>query len=126
LTEKKEYSRTDVLSTIDYIISKIQDLRKIMLGVSISALVLAPFAIGLSIYLLTHPRFFNVLELENEFGLFLGILLGVVIIISTIWLYTGTRQYFSLSSWSQRYSGYLHKKKELDNSLSTQYNLDKD
>ena len=122
----KEFSRTDILSTIDYIISKIQDLRKIMLGVSISALVLAPFAIGLSIYLLTHPRFFQILELENEFGLFLSILLGAVIVIASIWLYTGTRQYFSLSAWNKRYCGYLHKKEELDNSISSQYHLDKD
>lgn len=120
------YSGSDILGTIDYVIERVQNLRKIMLGVSISALVLAPFAIGISIYLLTHPSFFYVLEIENEFGLFLSILLGGIIIISGIWLYTGIRQYISLSSWNSRYCGYLNKKKELDDSLSKDYELDKD
>ena len=121
-----EYSGSDILGTVDYIIEQVQKMRKIMLGVSISALILAPFAGGLSIYLLTHPTFFYVLELENEFGLFLGILLGSIIVISGIWLYTGIRQYNSLSSWNSRYCGYLHKKEELDDLISKEYQLGKD
>jgi len=121
-----EYSSSDVLGTIDYIIEKIQNLRKIMLGVSISALVLAPFAIGLSIYLMTHPTFFEMLENKDEFGLFLSILLGGIIVISVVWLFTGIRQYVSLSSWDHRYRGYLHKKEELDKSISKEYHLDED
>jgi len=97
-----------------------------MLGVSISALVLAPFAIGLSVYLMTHPTFFQMLENKDEFGLFLSILLGGIIVISVIWLFTGIRQYVSLSSWDHRYRGYLHKKEELDKSISKEYHLDED
>lgn len=119
-----EYSSSDVLGTIDYIIEKIQNLRKIMLGVSISALVLAPFAIGLSIYLMTHPTFFGILEDKDEFGLFLSVLLAGIIVISGIWLFTGIRQYVSLSSWDKRYSNYIHKKEELDRSISREYHLD--
>ena len=121
-----EYSSSDILGAIDYIIEKIQNLRKIMLGVSISALVLAPFAIGLSVYLMTHPTFFQMLENKDEFGLFLSILLGGIIVISVIWLFTGIRQYVSLSSWDHRYRGYLHKKEELDKSISKEYHLDED
>ena len=119
-----EYSSSDILGTIDYIIEKIQDLKKVMLGVSVSALVLAPFAIGLSIYLMSHPTFFYLLDTKDEFGVFLSILLGGIIIISGIWLYTGIRQYLSLSSWNKRYSNYIKKKEELDSSISKEYNLD--
>jgi len=119
-----EYSSSDILGTIDYIIEKIQDLKKVMLGVSVSALVLAPFAIGLSIYLMSHPTFFYLLDTKDEFGVFLSILLGGIIVISGIWLYTGIRQYLSLSSWNKRYSNYIKKKEELDNSISREYNLD--
>ena len=119
-----EYSSSDILGTIDYIIEKIQDLKKVMLGVSVSALVLAPFAIGLSIYLMAHPTFFYLLDTKDEFGLFLSILLGGIIVISGIWLYTGIRQYMSLSSWDKRYRNYIHKKEELDSSISREYNLD--
>ena len=121
---ENEASRSNILSTVDYVIEKTQELRKIMVGVSISALVLAPLAIGLSVYLLTHPSFFKILEQKDEFGLFLSILLGSIIVISGIWLYTGLRQYLSLSPWNKRYSEYLKKKNELDSSLTSQYKLD--
>ena len=121
---ENEASRSNILSTVDYIIEKIQELRKIMIGVSISALILAPLAIGLSVYLSTNPLFFKILEQKDEFGLFLSILLGSIIVISGIWLYTGIRQYMSLSPWKKRYDKYLKKKNELDSSLTSQYKLD--
>jgi hypothetical protein len=121
-----EYSSSDILGTIDYIIEKIQNLRHIMLGVSISALVLAPFAIALTLYLATHPKFFDILEDKDDFGIMLSVLLAGIFVISGIWLYTGIRQYMSLSSWNKRYSGYLNKKEELDKAISKEYNLDED
>lgn len=119
-----DIARNDILSTLDYIIDKVQHLRKIMLGVSLSAVVLGPFAIVLSIYLLTHPTFFMLLENENEFGLYLSVLLAGIIIVSIVWLITGLRQYFSLSDWNNRYCGYLRKKEDLDSSISKEYELD--
>ena len=121
-----EYSNADILETLDYIIEKIQNLRKIMIGVSISGLVLAPFAIALTLYLATHPKFFDILEDKDEFGVFLSMLLAGIVVISGIWLYTGIRQYLTLSSWNSRYSGYLNKKEELDRSISKEYNLHED
>jgi hypothetical protein len=41
---------------------------------------MAPIAIGLSIFLLLHPSFFAILEMENEFGIVLSVLLGAIII----------------------------------------------
>ena len=119
-------SRSDIISTVENIIERVQNLRKVMLGVSISAVILAPFAIGLSGYLLTHPKFFEALEEKDEFGAFLGILLGGIIIISGIWLFTGLRQYRLLSSWNNRYCDYLHKKQELDSKISSEYELGED
>lgn len=118
--------RIDLISTVDNFIEKIQNLRKIMLGVTISAIILAPFAIGISIYLLTHPSFFGILEEKDEFGIFLSIMLAGIIVISGIWLYTGVKQYASLSNWNQRYCSYLEKKKELDSKISSEFHLSKD
>lgn len=118
--------REGIISTVDNLIERIQNLRKVMLGVTISALVLAPFAIGISIYLITHPVFFVILEEQDEFGIFLSVLLGSVIIISGIWFYTGFRQYASLSNWKQRYSRYLRKKHDLDSEIASVYHLDED
>ena len=67
--EKKiSISRHNILSLVDSFIDQIFQIRKTLRGVSISAIILAPLAIALSIYLLLNPSFFAVLEVEDEFG----------------------------------------------------------
>jgi hypothetical protein len=109
---------------LDNFIEQIHEIRRTLIGVSISALVLSPLAIALSIYLMLHPSFFAVLEIENEFGLVLGALLSAVIVISSIWLITGIRQYRSLSSWNNRYKEYSKEKQKIDRMIESQYGLD--
>ena len=118
--------RTDLISTVDNFIEKVQNLRKIMLGVTVSAIVLAPFAIGISLYLITHPSFFEILEQKDDFGLFLSIMLAGIIVISGIWLFNGLRQYRTLSNWNHRYCSYLQKKHDLDSKISSEFHLDQD
>ncbi|MGA7897976.1 MAG: hypothetical protein WA395_01575 [Nitrososphaeraceae archaeon] len=119
-------SRQQVLSVIDSFIEQILHIRRTLLGVSISSLVLAPLAIGLSVFLLRHPSFFVILEIENEFGLILSILLGSVIVISSLWLIAGIRQYRSVGSWNKKYKAYQKDKQELDKKIAAQFILDRD
>ena len=119
-------TRQDILALLDRFIQQIHHIRKILLGMSVSAIVLGPLAIALSIYLLLHPSFFSILERENEFGLVLTVLLGAVIIISGIWLVTGIRQYYSMSQWKKRYEEYLKEKEAIDRKIASQFGLDKD
>jgi hypothetical protein len=116
--------RHNVLTVIDSFIEQIFQIRKTLFGVSISALILAPIAIGLSIFLLQHPSFFAVLEIENEFGIALGILLIAVILISSIWLISGVKQYRSISTWNKRYNEYVKEKQEIDRNIAKRYGLD--
>lgn len=111
---------------MDVFIEKIQQLRGLMLGVSLSAIFLAPLAIVLSLYLVTHPKFLHILENENEFGFILIVLITVVLVTSGIWLITGLQQFRSLSSWNKRYSNYLKKRNDLDNLISSEYKLDEE
>jgi uncharacterized membrane protein len=119
-------TRQDILSLLDGFIQQIQNIRKILLGMSVSAIVLGPLAIALSIYLLFHPSFFAILDRENEFGLVLTVLLGAVIIVSGIWLVTGIRQYYSMSQWKKRYEEYQREKEAIDRKIAAQFGLDKD
>jgi hypothetical protein len=68
------------LSLIDTFIEQIFHIRKTLLGVGVSALIMAPIAIGLSVYLLRHPSFLAVLEIENDFGIVLSVLLGTILL----------------------------------------------
>jgi len=114
----------DILSSMDGFIDKIQQIKGMMLGVSLSALVLAPFAIGISVYLATHPKFLQLVENENEFGFLLIVLLTMVLVTSGIWLVAGLRQFKSLSSWNKRYCNYLEKRDNLDKTLASKLHLD--
>jgi hypothetical protein len=117
-------SRHDILSLVDGFMERVFQIRKTFLRVSLSAVILAPLAIALSTFLLLHPSFFAVLEIENEFGLALCLLLGAVIIISSIWLITGIRQYLLINSWNKRYNEYLKEKQEIDRNIASQYGSD--
>ena len=117
-------ARANLLTLMDTFIQQILNIRKTLLGVSISALILAPIAIGLSVYLIRHPSFFAILEIENEFGTVLSILLGSVITISCIWLYAGIRQYKKIGSWNSRYNAYLNEKSEINRKISSQFGLE--
>ena len=117
-------SRYSILNLIETFIDQIFHIRKTLLGVSISAVIMAPIAIGLSVYLLRHPSFLAVLEIENEFGIILGVLLGAIIIISSIWLVVGIRQYRLIGSWNKRYGNYIREKQEIDRTIASQYGED--
>ena len=119
-------TRQDILTLLDGFIQQIQNISRILLGMSVSAIVLGPLAIALSIYLLLHPSFFTVLDTENEFGLVLTVLLGAVIITSGIWLFTGIRQYSSMSQWKKRYEEYRREKQAIDRKIASQFGLDQD
>ena len=119
-------NQNDILRSMDVFIEKIQHLRGLMLGVSLSAIILAPLAIAISLYLITHPKFLHLLENENEFGFMLIVLITVVLVTSGIWLITGLQQFRSLSSWNKRYSNYLKKRNDLDELISSEYKIDEE
>ena len=118
--------RQDILALMDSFIEQIQQIRRILFGMSVSAIVLAPLALALSLYLIFHPSFFAVLEIENEFGFILSVLLGAVIVISGIWFFTGIRQYRSMSAWKNRYKEYSRQKEEMDKKIASQFRLDQE
>jgi hypothetical protein len=124
--EETDVARQNVIDLVESFIEQIQQIRKTLLSVSISAVVLAPLAIGLAIFLLRHPSFFTILDREGDFGIVLTILLATIIIVSLLWLTTGIRQYRSVNSWNKRYEIYLRKREELDKTIASQYGLDKD
>jgi hypothetical protein len=97
-------TRQGILALLDGFIQQMQNIRRILLGMSISAIVLGPLAIALSIYLL----------------------LGAVIITSGIWLVTGIRQYYSMNQWKKRYEEYLREKEAMDRKIASQFGLDQD
>jgi hypothetical protein len=117
---------TDILNLVDGFIDQISKIRTVLKGVSISALILAPIAIALSIFLLTHSSFFTILEDEDEFGLVLLILLGSVIAIASVWIVAGLRQYRLISTWNKRYNEYIVNKEEIQRTIASEFGFTED
>ncbi|MCE9616852.1 MAG: hypothetical protein K8Q88_00610 [Nitrosarchaeum sp.] len=124
--ENSDSSRFSIIEVMDGFIDKINQIGKTLLGISISALILAPLAIGLSLYLILHPHFFFILDEYDEFGIFLAISLVIIIIISISWLVLGIRQYLMLKSWNKKYPRYIQRKDQVDNQISSEFNLDEE
>ena len=124
-----DISPQNVVHLIDMYIEQMRQTRKTLaltLSLSISSMVIAPVAIGLSIFLLEHRSFFAVLEREYEFGVVLiGLLVGVIVV-SSIWFVVGIKQYRSISVWNRNYSIYSKNKEELDRNIVSEYGLDED
>jgi hypothetical protein len=118
-------ARQNTLGLFDNFIEHMQQIRRILLGMSVSAIVIAPLSIALSIYVLLHPSFFAVLEMQSEFGLVLCIFLGSVITISGIWFFTGIKQYRSIAAlWQSRYNEYVKEKNKIDKEIASRFGLD--
>ena len=117
---------TDILNLVDGFIDQISKIGTILKGVSISALILAPIAIALSIFLLTHSSFFTILENEDEFGLVLLILLGSVIAIASVWIVAGLQQYRMISTWNKRYNDYIVSKEEIQRTIASEFGFTED
>jgi ABC-type uncharacterized transport system permease subunit len=65
------------------------------------------------------------LENEDEFEIFIIILLIAIIIVSSIWLITGTTQYRPIKAWNRKYDTFF-KREESDRNIATEYDLDQD
>jgi hypothetical protein len=117
---------TDILNLVDGFIDQISKIRTVLKGVSVSALILAPLAIGLSLFLVSHSSFFTILENEDDFGFVLIILLGSVISISSVWIVAGIRQYRMISAWNKGYSKYIANKEEIHRNIASEFGFTED
>lgn len=117
--------RNNILYLLDSFIEQIHKIRKFLLGVSISSIILAPIAISLTLYLFTHQSSFRVLETESEFGFGLVILLSAVIIISSILFVTGILQYKQIGSWHKKYESYKKEKDNVEQYISNKFKFDR-
>lgn len=124
--KKMTTARADILNLVDSFIDQMSKIRTVLKGVSVSALILAPLAIGLSLFLVSHPSFFAVIDRESEFGLILVILLVLVIVISSIWIIIGIRRSRMVTSWNERYSNYVSNKEEIDRKIALDLGLQDD
>lgn len=122
---KMEHSRFDIITSMDDFVFQMLKIRRMLLYISISALILAPLAIGLSLFLISHPTFFAVLEIENEFGIVLGILLVLLIIISIMMIIAGIRQCRSIVlKWTKGYREFQKEKEEADRKIAEEYGIE--
>jgi hypothetical protein len=123
--ESEVYGRLDVLRLLDDFIENVMRTKKTLIGLSLSALVLAPFVVFLSLYFVFNPSFFAILAIEKEFGLVLVLMLAAVIVISFIWMVTGLKHCKSILKWNKKYEEFSKMKQEMDKQILSKYDFDK-
>jgi hypothetical protein len=123
--ESEVYGRLDVLRLLDDFIENVMRTKKDLIGLSLSALVLSPFVVFLSLYLVFNPSFFAILAIETEFGLVLVLMLAAVTVISFIWMVTGLKHYKSVLKWNKKYEEFSKMKQEMDKQILSKYGFDK-
>jgi hypothetical protein len=123
--EGEVYGRLDVLRLLDDFIENVMRTKKDLIGLSLSALVLSPFVVFLSLYLVFNPSFFAILAIETEFGVVLVLMLAAVTVISFIWMVTGLKHYKSVLKWNKKYEEFSKMKQEMDKQILSKYGFDK-
>ncbi|MFB5600730.1 MAG: hypothetical protein ACE5SW_10955 [Nitrososphaeraceae archaeon] len=112
--------RNNIISILDGFIEQIDKIRKFLIGVSISSIILTPIAISLAVFLFTHPSFFRVLEAESEFGSGLVFFISAVLMVSIILFIVGILQYRRISSWHKKHLIYKKERDEMNRYISKQ------
>ena len=100
-------ARGTVLALIESYITQMLILRKTLLLVFISGVILAPVSIVLSVYILIHPSLDEITDRQDNFGEVLVLLLTAVFIGSVLWFGLSLKQYISIGQWNRRYKQHL-------------------
>jgi hypothetical protein len=116
-------SQRNVLSLIESYINQMLSIRKTLLLVFISGVILAPVSVALSIYILLHPSFDDVLDRQDNFGEIVEGLLVAVFIGSSIWFTVSIKQYLSIGAWNRTYKQYLIEHADMEKKLLQKYGL---
>jgi len=113
--EKESEERESLLETLDDLIFHMNDARLMFVILSISSLVMAPITIIMAIIFTIHPAFLLLLLNRNLFfGVIFLIYLIFMVVLSSIWLFVGFREYSFLSKWDKRFKKYLSLKERID------------
>jgi hypothetical protein len=113
-------TRTDVLEVLDELMGRVNAAKMVFLRVSFSGIILAPLSVSLSFYLVLHPSFYRILDVEEGFGYVLVVFIGFLISVSAAWLAAGLRQHLAVMAWSKRCANYLTDKSRKEESLAAE------
>ena len=116
--DEKSEDRTSLLETIDDLIFHMNDARATFIILSISSLIIAPIAIIMATVFIARPNFLHwLLNINPFFGVIFLIYIILVLILSSIWLFVGLREYRFLSKWNERFKKYMSLKDRVDKEI---------
>jgi hypothetical protein len=116
-------TRAGILAQVDDFILQILSIRKVILLIFASSVILGPPSIILSFYLFTHPSFDKTVDAEDNFGEVLAVLLVSTVIVASSFLVLGVKQYRSIGSWDKRFKDCLEAQRELDRKIIADYGM---
>lgn len=114
-------SSNNILNLADSFGEEMKKIMNILKLMSISSLVMLTVALGISVYLVYHPLFMNLLSTYSEIRFTLSILTVLILAIFSICIINAVRQYKFISSWNKKYRVFLLRRNELDKKIATDF-----
>lgn len=115
-------SRDNILNLADSFVEEMVKITNILKVMSISSLLMLAIAVGLTLYLVYHQLFMNLLSTNNDIRFTLSILTASILAIFSVCTITSIRQYIFINSLNKRYQSFILKKDELDKKLTADLN----
>jgi hypothetical protein len=111
-----------LLEMIDNLILHINEERtwfNILVATSILA---APISLLFTLYLLLHRRLVAfIIRFDPLLGLLAMIYFAVILIVASLWLIIGLKEFSFISKWNSRYRKYFSLKEQLDRELQKDF-----
>jgi hypothetical protein len=116
--KEKVQNQTGVIQLIDELVSRMNRTRSVFKVMILSSFILAPLCLMLTAVFIIHPFLMHrILFKFPHIGIFLLFLIGVSVILASVWLYMGLSERRFFSDWDNKYIRYKLLKNRLDKEL---------
>ena len=125
MNEQKDESsseRIGLLEMIDNLIDHINTERIWFNVLCLSSIIVAPASLFFTLFILTHPRVLLFLfRIDAAIGMLAMAYLIANLVVSSLWLIIGLKEFRFLSKWNQRFKKYRSLKEHLDRELEKEF-----
>ncbi len=111
-----------LLEMIDALILHINAERTWFNILVLTSILAAPISLFFTLSLLLHRRLvFIIFRVDPILGAISLIYFGIILIVASLWLAVGIREYTFLSKWNSRFKKYFSLKEQLDKELRKEF-----
>ena len=118
LKTSTETEKTSIIELLDELISHMNATKNVFRIMILSSFILAPLSLMLECLFVIHPFFIHrILYKFPDVGVFLLFIIGVSMMLASMWLYIGLSEQRFFSNWDKRFGRFTSLKNQVDKEL---------